>query len=224
MTTNPSHVEVELRGLLPYSYHAELIKRLLAGGNLIDKDEEENIYYKNTGLRDLRLRRTASKVTLTAKAGDTADTAREEIEVILASPAEFEKAAALLKILGYETVGGKQLRSRESYNYQQATVTIDFYPDFHAYGFELERLVASSQEVQAAQADLTKIASSLGVTTYSKEIFSGVMQLIQSIFEARVSIPEFIIASQERLKEIVPDANPTILEALEEIRSELTRG
>src|SRR5258708_86314 len=143
MASNLSHIEVELRGLLPYSRYEGLAGRPSTAGRLMSREREENIYYKDVGLR---LRRTEAKVTLIAKGGGTADTAREEIEVGLASAEEFDRAAGLLRMLGYEAVGGTQVRLRERYEYGGAVITIEYYPDFHAYGFEVERVVASADE------------------------------------------------------------------------------
>ncbi len=67
------------------------------------------------------------------------------------------------------------------------------------------------------------IAKELELKTYSKEVFFGVMQVVEKILGSGLSLGDFVVATQDTLKKIVPGADVSVLAALDEIRAELLR-
>ncbi|MEU9026454.1 CYTH domain-containing protein [Streptomyces sp. NPDC048383] len=165
-------VEIEMRARFTKEAHDQLVVRLKADGEDLGNDDKHIYFYV---LPDQLLKVTdntaagTAKITLKgSKIGQGAAFAETEFEI---SPADVPAAVHMFNALGFETAMHQAFNFRHNFRLDGIEIAVKW-SEAWGYHAEFELLLddgASDAARDEAQAKITDVAASLGVTLMSEQ-------------------------------------------------------
>lgn len=151
------NIEVEIRSFITKQQYGKLIDFFKKNAKHLGEDYQETYYFDSE--HDVRIQKNRNGGKIWLKKGKLHDDQREEIEVHFPKD-QFNNAEKLFLALGY-TVEIKWFRTRNTFTWNDITVTIDFTRGY-GYIIELEKMATKTTQ-DTVLSELRKKFEELGI-------------------------------------------------------------
>jgi len=171
------NIEVEIRSLLTEEQYKKIIVFLDQNSEEKDNDDRKTIFFM---IPDKTLKITnylgKGKAKIALKVGNfVKEISQKEYEVFI-DPNQFDIAVDVFKNLGFDKIQNTE-QKRINYKYKGCEIAIKWSPDW-SYHFEMDKVIAESENQSQVREELIKIATELGLKIMSDKEFAEFVEKI----------------------------------------------